>query len=119
MAFIYLASPYTAKSELTRHERYLKVSEVIAKYLRAGIHVYSPIVHCHEIARRHTLPTSFQFWADYNYAMLGEACLLHVLQLPGWEKSRGVTAEIAFAARQSIPTKLIPYPLTNLYPGKA
>jgi len=113
MAYIYLASPYTHKSELIRHKRYLEVAEVVARYLRKKLHVYSPIVHCHEIAKRFSLPKDFEFWSEYNYAMREQASCIHILELDGWMESRGVKAEIRYAMRNKIPLHMIPHPLVS------
>ena len=111
MSYIYLASPYSDKSETVRHERYLKTAEATAQMLLQGLHIYSPIVHCHELAKRFQLPGDFDFWNKYNFAMLGEASALHILELPGWNKSKGIHAEIQYALRLSIPIRNIPYPM--------
>ena len=111
MAFIYLASPYTDKSDLIMHNRYLQVAEITAQLLNRGIHVYSPIVHCHELAKRFSLPRDFDFWQRYNEAMLEMASALHILQLEGWNNSKGVRKEIGFATSNSIPIVHLPYPL--------
>lgn len=103
MAYIYLGSPYSDKSEVVQHHRYLEVSKVVADMLCAGIHVYSPIVHCHELARKFRLPGDFDFWCNYNFAMLEGASAFHILELEGWNDSKGLKAEIKFALRKNIP----------------
>jgi len=113
MAYVYLASPYSDPSELVRHKRYLEVAEIVAAYLRESLHVYSPIVHCHEIAKRFSLPKDFKFWSEYNYAMLEKASGIHVLELQGWADSKGVTAEIRYAMRNKIPLTMISHPLNK------
>jgi hypothetical protein len=81
---IYLASPYSAASEELMEERYASALDAVAQLLRQRRWVYSPIVHCHELARRCGLPRDFAFWRDYNFAMLDRADAFCVLQLPGW-----------------------------------
>lgn len=103
MAYIYLGSPYTDKSKLVQHNRYLQVSRVVADMLCHGVHVYSPIVHCHELAKKFRLPGDFDFWCAYNYAMLEKADAFHILELDGWNDSRGLKAEIKFALKKAIP----------------
>lgn len=111
MAYIYLASPYTHRSELIRHQRYLQVAEVCAAFLRDNITVYSPIVHCHELAKRHSLPTKFDFWMSHNYEMLKPAAQLMVLELEGWRDSKGLRGEIQFALDHNIPIVQTIFPL--------
>lgn len=96
VGFIYVASPYSHPEEERRHDRYLQVMHYVMKLLQNREWCYSPIVHCHEMARIHFLSTDAMFWLDYNYAMLSQARELRVLCLPGWKDSVGVKGEIAF-----------------------
>lgn len=92
--YIYLASPYSSPDPLIRKTRFLLAEQVTAAMLTRREWVYSPIVHCHELAMRHELPGAFAFWKDYNFAMLQQATALIVLAIPGWKESRGTQAEI-------------------------
>lgn len=94
--YIYIASPYTHKESEVVHDRYMRVMYYTMKLLQNRQWCYSPIVHSHEMARLHSLPTDAIFWMDYNYAMLSQARELHVLCLPGWKESVGVKSEVAF-----------------------
>ena len=107
MAFIYLASPYTHKDHDVMEERYQQVMRYSAQMLRDGKHNYSPIVHCHEMAKAHDLPREFDFWVDYNKSMLEQAKDLYVLALEGWQESVGIKAEIELAKAMLIPTQVI------------
>jgi hypothetical protein len=64
---------------------------------------YSPIVHAHAAAKQYEMPTDFAFWRAYNEAMLASSHGLIVLTLPGWQDSKGVTAEIEFALARKLP----------------
>jgi hypothetical protein len=97
LSFIYIASPYSDPDEKVRHARYTKAGYYLVRLLRERRWAYSPIVHCHEIARMHRLPTDAAFWAEYNFQMLEVAAELHVLQIEGWERSVGVAHEVAYA----------------------
>lgn len=99
MSFIYIASPYTHKDPWIREERYLRASRVLTQYLRDKRWAYSPIVHCHELAKVDALPHDAEFWREYDFAMLATAAELHVLRIEGWEDSLGVRAEIDEATR--------------------
>jgi len=101
--FIYLASPYTNNP----HKNFKKAEKYTAEELKAGVCIFSPIVHCHEIAQKHNLPHDFNFWQKYNFGMLEAANELHILTLPGWEESLGVQAEIKFAYENNIPIRFI------------
>lgn len=102
--YTYLASPYSHQNPEIREERFRLAEQAVAYLLRRSAWVYSPIVHCHALALRYTLPKDFDYWMDYNFAMLSRARELMVLTLPGWEESRGMEAERDFADAQGIPT---------------
>jgi len=85
--------------------------QVAMQLLKEEIWIYSPIVHCHEMAERHKLPKDFAFWEKYNRAMLETADGLYILQLDGWELSKGLQSEIKFATKLNIPLTFLPYPL--------
>ena len=70
--------------------------------LNKGIHTYSPVIHCHQIAQDYSLPKDFTFWKEYNFAMIEKASEVLVLGIPGWRSSQGVTAEIKYACDQKI-----------------
>jgi len=94
--FRYLASPYSDPSEIVRELRYRAVESAVVARLHEGVHVYSPIVHCHPLAVRYDLPKDAKFWMEYNKAMIRLAWEFEVLRLPGWEESVGIKSEIAF-----------------------
>lgn len=100
MSYDYLASPYSHDNPLMMEARYFAVRAYTASLLAQRIWVYSPIVHCHELATRHNLPKDAAFWREYNEAMLETADQLIVLQLAGWEESKGVSHERVFAEKK-------------------
>ena len=104
---IYLASPYSHENPAVREYRYQATLAHCAMMIRQGQIVYSPIVHHHPIAKAYDLPGDFSFWQRICLAMLERADELHVLCLDGWRQSRGVTAELAFALKYSIPHVLV------------
>jgi len=107
MSFIYVASPYSDKDADVVEERFLAVEKYTAAMLKEEQYLYSPIVHCHSIADKYELPLDFNFWKNYNQAMLSKASLLVVLMLDGWEESKGVTAEIEFAKSCGIEVEYV------------
>jgi hypothetical protein len=67
------------------------------------VHVYSPIVHYHEMALKFSLQTDFEYWRGVNFDMLRRADGLYVLGIEGVETSKGVQAEIKFAIQCGLP----------------
>lgn len=104
--FIYIASPYSHPETLVMSQRYYDVMDYVVGLLRENKWCYSPIVHCHEMANTHHLPTDAAFWKDYNYTMMRAASGLHVLMLDGWRQSVGVADEIAWWERERPETSL-------------
>lgn len=96
---IYICSPYSSPSLEVMEERYQQTLAETARLIALGFIVFSPIVHCHEMAKRHELPREFHFWEAYCIGTLDVCRELWVYTLPGWEQSRGVQSEIAFAKR--------------------
>ena len=101
----YLASPYSDPDPAVRLRRYHDTMEACAKLCKS-IHVFSPIVHWHQTAQDHVLPTDAAHWWDYNRSILRRCDSLIVLQLPGWDTSSGVILERNLAAQLGLPTIL-------------
>lgn len=104
---IYLASPYTDPDTTVMHQRFLLACTAVGLLTGRGEIVYSPIVHFHPVAQLMDLPRDFEFWRKQNFAMIEICVSVTVLRLPGWETSRGVNAETAYA-------KLLGRPVTYM-----
>jgi len=107
MSYTYLAAPYYHPDPAVVEKRMEYLYRYVAFRLKMGGIIFCPVVHCHELAVRHNLPTEFSFWRNYNAAMLATAAKLQVLQLDGWDKSAGVGTEILLAQDLSIPLELV------------
>lgn len=68
-----------------------------------GLHVWSPITESHQYSQIMGLNGSWDFWREHDLLMLSKCDELWVLKLRGWEKSVGVTAEIAAAKEMNKP----------------
>jgi len=93
LSYAYVASPYSHPDAAIRQLRYEAARHFVAWCLNAHDWVYSPIVHCYDLALANSLRTDADFWRLYNVAMLGQARALYVLAIDGWETSKGVTFE--------------------------
>ena len=94
---IYLASPYSHPDKAIQHMRYLAVRDTVARLMRCGTLVFSPIVHCHDMAENCGLPGDIDFWRDYDFAMIEALPRFAILELPGWVLSEGIEEERTFA----------------------
>lgn len=101
---LYLASPYSSELPHVREERYQQALKCTAALLVKHNWVYSPIVHCHELAKLYALPTSFEFWKRYNFAMLRRCETFGILKIDGWDESVGLSEEFKLARTLSMPT---------------
>jgi len=102
----YLASPYSAIGDFTpelkaeiREARYRQALKAAHWMMGLRLWVYSPIVHCHEIAKLNSLPTDAKFWQSYNEDMIDSFQSVVVLCEEGWTVSVGVQMEIEYAQK--------------------
>ena len=77
-----------------------------AELMRQGRKVYSPISHTHPIAQ-YGLPKGWDFWEQYDRAILSRCTEVIVLMLHGWKESKGVTAEIEIAKELGLPVSYL------------
>lgn len=91
---IYLASPYSHPDPAIREVRYDAAVEACALIAGFGLHVFSPIVHWHEAAKRYKLPTDAEFWRGYNKSMQSMCRTTGILRLTGWQESKGMQFEV-------------------------
>lgn len=107
MSYNYMASPYSSPNPNTMEDRYHLAAEALVWLLERKIWTYSPIVHCHHIAKHYDMPKTFAFWAAYNKAMLKDAMGFLILAIDGWDESVGVAEEMKWATKYKIMTKFL------------
>lgn len=93
----YVGSPYSHRDPAVREERWRLVVEACADLIEMGITVFSPIAHAHPIAISRDLDPGFEFWRDFDLAMIERTSEFYVLCLKGWDASSGLAAEIDYA----------------------
>lgn len=103
---IYLAGPYSYNPALA-FEMHMQYA---AHLMREGHLIFSPILHNHQLAKTHDLPTDFTFWKRHNEELLTHCKELWVIA-EGllWKNSAGVKNEIEFANKLHIPVSYIAY----------
>ena len=99
-SYYYLASPYSHPDPAVEDARFAEAGRFVAWAFRRGIHVFSPIVHCHPLARAHGLAGDAAAWAAFDRAMISSARGVLLLAIDGWRQSVGVSVEI-FQARST------------------
>jgi len=98
----YLCAPYNHSDPVVRKNRYDLITETAAKLIEEGTFVFSPITHNVPIRDVGNM-TCWDDWCHYDLTMLSLCKQLIVLKIPGWEESKGVQAELAFAMEKDIP----------------
>jgi len=104
---IYVASPYSDPDEDLQRQRYLAVRKVMGKLMHKQLPVFSPILHCHNIAILFDLPSDAKYWQDYNTAFLRKADAMYIVCLEGWRSSKGVQQETDLAQLLNIPIEYV------------
>jgi hypothetical protein len=103
MSYLYLATPYS-KFPGGNVAAFTMACRATAKLLRAGIDVYSPVVHCHAIAIHGGIdPFDWEFWMNVDRPFVEAAAGLIVYRIESWELSAGIAAEIADFERVGKP----------------
>lgn len=69
--------------------------------------VFSPISHTHPIACECELPKHWEYWKKFDECFIGWCDELWVHISIGWERSKGVAAEIDIAKQLQKPVKYI------------
>jgi hypothetical protein len=95
----YMAGPYSDNIE----ERYTQHLKAVALLTRCKLTIYSPIVHFHNVALLHNMPTDSIFWQEHDFNMIRSSKGLILLCLSNWAKSRGVVNELNFCNKNNIP----------------
>lgn len=105
--FTYLAAAYTGV-ELSSFE---ENKRAVSLYSKVGVVVYSPIVHCHPVAKEYKLPKGYAYWQNSAQGMIRGCSAFDVLVPKGWEQktleSTGVKAEARYAHGRGIPVRIV------------
>lgn len=94
MSYWYLGSPYS-KYEKGLDQAHIDVCKEAARYILAGIPVYSPIALSHPVAVHGDIdPLDHSIWIPADRPMMDAALGLVVLKMDGWEDSFGLKYEV-------------------------
>lgn len=108
LSIAYLACPYHHEDRAVKAQRLKIVTAVAAWFHLKRYYVYSPLTHNSPLAE-HGVHGTWDAWCHFDLEMLKRCDKLLVLTLPGWEISKGVQAEIAYAKELEIPVEFVPY----------
>lgn len=93
----YLATPYSHKSPIIQEDRFIYACKLAGYLIMRGVHAFSPIAHSHPINIYGHIGGGWKVWKDYDLKMLSRCDILLVAEMPEWEKSVGMQAEIDYA----------------------
>jgi hypothetical protein len=103
----YLACPYSHPDATVRNMRYMTANRIAFELHRQGKFVYSPLTHNVPLIQLCNEVSGWGFWGEFDKFMLTKSDKLLVLAMDGWEKSKGVLAEIKLAGELNLPIEMI------------
>lgn len=109
---IYLASPYSDPDMAVQDERFRLVCKAAADLMKQGHFIFSPIAHLHPITI-HGLPSSWEYWAEYDRSMICRCDEMWVLRLYGWSESKDIEAELKIAYTLGMSVRFIDWPVVS------
>lgn len=116
-SFAYIATPYTRYCK-GLEEAWKAACCVTAEFIRRGVPVYSPIAHTHPVAIYGGIdPVDHALWMKADQAVMEAASDLYVIQMPGWNESKGVEMEIAEFKRTQKPITYFSWPMLRSLSG--
>jgi hypothetical protein len=107
MTLTYLACPYSHPDPAVREHRFKMANVYAAKLFNAGEVVFSPISMSHPMAEDGGLRGDWDTWEQFDRAYLSLSKKVVVLTLDGWERSKGVAAEMEIARQLGIPVEFL------------
>lgn len=113
---MYLATPYTAHT-ICMEVAYKDALWASVRLIDLGLDVFSPVVHFHPMSlRMRERPHSF--WMARCMPFLMAADELLVVQMPGWDRSKGIAEEVRTFEEIGRPPLYLGWPMTDYDVGK-
>jgi hypothetical protein len=107
---VYLACPYTHQDYAVREERFRLATKTAAELIRKGHIVYSPITMTHPIdvvMAGDTNTLGSDYWVQFDEAFMSVCAEMIVLQIEGWNQSRGIRREIDYFRSRGKPVRFL------------
>lgn len=107
MTYLYLATPYSKYKE-GLDAAYKMACEQRALFVKARIPCFSPIVHCHDVAKYGGIdPLDHKIWIPDDAVFMSLAKGLVVVKAEGWRDSYGIDQEIEMFSGMGKPIHLM------------
>lgn len=112
---IYLACPFRHADPIVQRKRCAATHYVAAQLSLQGRHVFSPLTHNELLIDIINDAIPGEQWMQFDLAILAICKHLYIVKMEGWELSKGVAREIAFAKERGITVQEIDPPEEKLY----
>lgn len=90
----YLGSPYSSPDSVYRELRFQQASKAAGDLMADGLFLFCPIAMSHPMAEYGSIPHMGEVWYNFDNVILDRCDGILVLMLEGWDKSKGLLAEI-------------------------
>lgn len=91
-SLVYLATPYT-KYPPGHWSAYIAAAELAGVLMKAGVEVFSPVVHFHPLAHYGEIVEPHEFWMARCQPFMDRCDALLIGALPTWLSSIGIRQE--------------------------
>lgn len=107
----YLASPYTGHPD-GQEEAFRQAALAAAWCVRRRVSVFCPVVHLHPVATIGGLdPLDHSIWIPMDRPLMHRCDGMLILQIPGWNSSKGVNIESEVFRSRGLPIEFLQWPL--------
>lgn len=112
----YIAGPYTHKNTNVQDQREIEHSKISAELLKNGYLIYSPIAETIMLAKHGKLiGTDWDTWREKDLKMLERCDELLIINIDGWQQSRGVKGEVKYCFKNNKPVSLLDVGLMAIF----
>ena len=105
----YVASPYWHPRREVRQARTQAALAGTTMLIEKRVAALSPVVYSATIQEQAGFSPP-EGWYGFDLHLLAASSRLTVLEIPGWEESRGVLIELGFARGRGMPVRWVPWP---------
>ncbi len=112
----YAASPYSHPRIEVRRARTTAAAAAVLEMINSDKAVFSPVVYSAILQDQHGFSPP-DGWYDFDLNFLAIAAGLTILEIPGWDHSRGILIEMGFARGREIPIRRIKWPEIQMVLG--
>ena len=105
----YAASPYSHPRIEIRRARTTAAAAAVLELIKDNQAVFSPVMYSAMLQEPYNFSPP-DGWYNFDLNFLAVAAGLTILEIPGWEHSRGILIEMGFARGRELPIRRIKWP---------